>query len=968
MNHVLHRTAPPHLATLEQRIPNPPAVFVGRKQAMRWLKTAIARAPVTAVVGVGGVGKTALAAAALAERVARVENGAAIAVSFDANVPRDPARAVLRAFGIDAVAGSEGELDAIVVDVAEQRGAVVLLDDVHHVEEGRLSRFVGMLARYARRSRWVVTSRRRIECPAIAGQVLPLEPMLEDELVRLARALSGVSPKNDGADEGDARSYGEVARRALGSPWRLKLLLGAPAEHVDVLDALRPAACELAETLAVLGRPIALSRLPEPLRAEVATLVAFRLAEVEDDRAFMHEMTRSLVLEARPEALAERRASARTLLAEQEDPGARMAAIRLAIDDGRRDEAITIATRARDSLVAAGYGQVLWDWLSGSFDEATRLALALDLGGEALRAVQRPAHADPALALAWVKVLYARGDLQETQAAARALADESEGVVAEEARLLEASAAMIRGDEIAYDILSNARFSDVSLEARRLAGVAQFDWGRGRWSDARKRAEALEALTDKLDDDAHVIVLNTLLMLGREDGDYERAFGLMTRFLDERRVRAFHTFRGRGGLALELFCHVERGELEKARAARERLAPLAAIRSPILESLAMALATLAVAEGKWDEARELVADWEHNGRMTAFLGPLWLALRREIAWRTGEDVPPLPDFDLARFTASSVEIVHRIESERALRWGAEASDAPVARDGPVLTTHRARIAALRALLRGDRRESLEHAKAALACARTSSFALLELDARLLVCDMALAAGDKPTWEREVAAARARASQLGVARALAELALHEAALERAPLERLLPLLDAPLAPSTARRAAALLGGRVRLDRVDEAVLGPLSDAFGFTVRRRRSTLAGGATPAAWLDVARATLIARGGAVVTFARDTVVWKLLLVLVTASHDEANADAVSRERGLDKESLCRLVWEYSSYHPARHDNPIKLGIRNLRRKLEEGGASSLVLAATAGGYALRTDVALVEPSGHEAPRLDPR
>src|SRR5262245_58228116 len=59
------------------RLPNPPAVFVGRTHEIRWLRGAIERAPVTLIDGASGLGKSALALFVLHTRFkARVESTA----------------------------------------------------------------------------------------------------------------------------------------------------------------------------------------------------------------------------------------------------------------------------------------------------------------------------------------------------------------------------------------------------------------------------------------------------------------------------------------------------------------------------------------------------------------------------------------------------------------------------------------------------------------------------------------------------------------------------------------------------------------------------------------------------------------------------------------------------------------------------------------------------------------------------
>jgi hypothetical protein len=610
-----------------------------------------------------------------------------------------------------------------------------------------------------------------------------------------------------------------------------------------------------------------------------------------------------------------------------------------------------LAARHRDALVADGYGAALWEALRDHLDEATRLALAIDVGKEREAGPSPPAvpgALDPSLALAWAKVLYARGDLTDARVFAADARARASGDVAEEALLVEASAAVMLDDKGTRDILTSATLTNRSFEARRLAALALLQWGGGDWTEASAGLQKVRDFAGTVDARAEQTIAMVAFRLLRDWGDHDAAISALRRPYAGDSARALHTFVGRAGLALEMWCAVERARFDEARALRDRLAPLSSQSSPTAEVLSFARAALMLAEGQYEELRTLLARREREGVLSPNLGPRWVGLDAELGARTGRRATAWPLLQGEPYTVSTVEFAFRAEAERALRWREAPPECSLELPAPELAIMRARNDAMVALRDGAPREALRHALSALDCARASSFTLLELDARALVCDLALVAAERDAWPREVRAMRARADALMVPRARAEVEFHEAILARRPLQEFLPLLRDRRAPSTVRRAHAIMGDSTPLDLVDDAVVARARDELAFRVRHpaaeRGARVRSSEGVAGWIDFDTHALVMRDGVVVPFGEATVIWKLLAELAQAPD------------GLDRESLCQRVWGYPSYHPSRHDNPIKLGVRNLRRKLEEGGAASLVITATAGGYALRTDVGLIE------------
>ena len=225
---------------LRTRLRNPPPIFVGRRDEAKRLAEAIARAPATIVWGLGGIGKTALALHVLhASFPERVERTICVGVR-----PGDRSEELLVSVvsAIEAArdgraggswSGALADRDALVataIDLADEADVWVLIDDLHHADPEVAAALLHGVAVYARRARFVATSRVDPAIAELREQTLALGAMPAIDLESLARALS------PSADRG---SLARVLRDAAGSPWRLRqLLAGADPEERDPLRGL----------------------------------------------------------------------------------------------------------------------------------------------------------------------------------------------------------------------------------------------------------------------------------------------------------------------------------------------------------------------------------------------------------------------------------------------------------------------------------------------------------------------------------------------------------------------------------------------------------------------------------------------------------------------------------------------------------------------------------------------------------
>lgn len=228
---------------LSDRLPNPPASFVGRGAELRFLRAAIRRAPVTVIRGAAGVGKSTVALAALrrfdGDQVART-----VYVPHRHSDPHEPialplVRALLRARGArdvdwrELVAAPDG-LGALAIDLAEGAELWVVLDDLDRAPLGgppaETHELLRTLARYARRSRFVVTMREAPRVDELAGQLLELGPMPAADRARLAR-LVGPTRTPEGA-----RLLAAAASHLADEGAPIEVRLAAAAQLVDGSD------------------------------------------------------------------------------------------------------------------------------------------------------------------------------------------------------------------------------------------------------------------------------------------------------------------------------------------------------------------------------------------------------------------------------------------------------------------------------------------------------------------------------------------------------------------------------------------------------------------------------------------------------------------------------------------------------------------------------------------------------------
>ncbi|MDQ3033190.1 MAG: ATP-binding protein, partial [Myxococcota bacterium] len=287
-------------------MPNAPATFVGRDDELERLRRVLERGAFAAIVGPGGIGKTAL----VLETIARCFPDAIDRAFFFA-VPRDePLEQLCRTllYALAAHVGREDELDLVAVqtdlslcletlfELAAETSPWIVLDDVHHVIDGDAEDLLLPFAAYARDAKLVVTTRRPLQAADLAERSVALGRLSEGELLGLARALDPRLAEH--------RSHGLVAA-AGGSPWVLKQVLARGIDEAvsdsrrELLGGLREPELAFVESLAWLRSEVPVDVLSllttERETIELEPLIARGLVTITPDGARIHDVVLDLL-------------------------------------------------------------------------------------------------------------------------------------------------------------------------------------------------------------------------------------------------------------------------------------------------------------------------------------------------------------------------------------------------------------------------------------------------------------------------------------------------------------------------------------------------------------------------------------------------------------------------------------------------------------------------------------------------
>jgi hypothetical protein len=937
---------------LAYRLPNPPALFVGRRREAAELAALIKRAPVTVVYGIGGVGKTSLVLATMRRRyAAQVERTVMLGLRPSA-APGEVQLDLLRALAgrpLDGVATRVHDADAYAaraIDLAEHAGRWVVLDDLHHGDPRFVGELLARVARFARRSRWIATSRLRPETPELVHQTLALGAMPERELDELARRARPGLTRDDCA---------RTVRASSGSPWQLLRSLGAG----DARDPLSEVGDEraLIEKLSLLEVAVPVEALA-PLGADAARidrLARAGLVEHAPNGVRLHDVARSLV-DGRGDEPA--RTEVGRALAAAADPAAALEGARLLVAAGDPGAAELLCARAAE-LIEAGLAPRLWRLIGDSTDLALRtvqLRCAGELGyPDVVARMPRPALDDGHAALLWGRAQFAIGRSREAAEIAEALVAHPSLDLAFEAGMLlsrcHGALGRPRDADAVLDALTPPSPALAVLrDANRARWLLHTD-AAAAWALAERVQAALPGLPEGLRREVAERLGGVCVFLGR----YRAA----TEVLPELREDHADVFLSREVMLWRLAVATIGGRLDESAALVRRVRAMPAstaqqrqyvdlfdnarrITMGELAGLAQALATLLATTAAAGNAQVYHFAAVYRERLAVVRGEP--APPR--AWAAGVPEPVGPE-------AGHLAVCRM---QHALRWGHELAVPEL--DSELISVQVAHAIACgeAALLAGEPDAALAQVSRALALAREHGQVVLEADAAVCRCEIA-AAFDRPELGDVARELAAIAEALGSPRYAAEAQFFRAfaagAFDAAALETCAVLID--VAPGAARRARRLLGGQPELDAVDTVICARIEQRG----RARVEPSSAGAWQAGWgLDATRRSAWLPGRWV----------DLAAVPLSQRILEVLADAGG---AVTKDALLRLAWGDAGYRPERHDKRIQVAVHRLRKQVEDDPAAPRRVVTTADGYALagafRRRVAVETPRPSAAIRIGP-
>lgn len=951
---------------LEHRVPNPPAVFVGRARELQRMVDALTRSPVLWVWGVGGVGKTSMVAKLVLDARRPGAPEAIFVPAARCASEQELIAAVTRALRAteddDERRARRGDPDAsippidVVIDMADAAGRDIVIDDLGEAIASESRALLGKIARYSRTARWLFTA--RVRPPAEIPDLL-LGGLGREDALDLLRVVAPTV----GAAEAEAHYL-----RTAGSPWHLvgqangASMTGAP----DMLAGCTRAECRLLERMAVVEAELPMRDLMEEEGTELAETLS-RLARrglvqgtIEATR--LHDLARVDVLQRLTEA--RRRALQREVaeaLSASSSASANLEALRLWLASGDRARALELLDAKGNGILEERLGIRLWpllrDELGASF-KTWRLCAALDGGPKSALDTLDLSDASPAHLHRVASAHLYFGDRDRAYALARDIALRAEP-----------------GSKLRFDA------ELLCLRASRSRGVAGFE-------AQRALVESLEPTSEA--DEAQKIVQRALV--ARELGDRETVIASIeplrarvhalparqrwiavydlarsvarvglpraaARLVDELMAdspMAAHV--GRGDFALELWrasIACELGELVSALARLDALVDRAL--DPAARVWVSAVrAPVAYWRGEADAADAMAAAWFNDDPAFARLYGAEMAAVRMTLHRSFGRRPEGEAWERAGEGETSQAALLRAHAQRWWgRWDeARSVDVPhEALDGTETELNHALARAEGRLLRGEISHAIELLDDVIARADHAGYVTIGWDALEVKLDAALLGGHgrgvaEIADQLSALATPPSAGRLEAFAAWARISSSEATLLPEALESL--VASASRAPELARRASALLGDSVPLDRLDRALVDALRSRRGRAEWRTvRAPSSAPRTPgeSIWgYDAVRQVAWGSKGWTVRLSEKPIAAELLRVL--AEHALEKPGEL-----LDKETLAMRVWKDRVYNPTSHDNRLRVAVRSLRELLDPEGTelAESALCSDEAGYRCR-------------------
>jgi tetratricopeptide (TPR) repeat protein len=934
---------------LRYRLVNPPQM-IGRRELSSRLARSLEREPVFVVWGLGGLGKTALVAHTLHEAFPQM-----IARTVFVRAPtetEDLRHEILRAIAtaLDLkldwsllLKDVEGAL-ATAIDLAERGPYFVVVDDVHRADAQQLHDTLLLLSRYARSSRWVFTSRTDPHVVELRATTMMLAPMSEEELSELARALVPSTPPERAK---------QLAELAAGSPWRLKQLVLAPdgSENVargeDILAGLDDATTHWLRCLASIEHRIPIDTLatvaPPPSAETLHVLERRGLIERAASEARVHDVARPLLRASlrRDESEVLSRSMA-AVLATSDAPGAILEALGLWFGHGNFAEAKELLTKSLNKLLSSGYVSETFKLLDRYLDRSLvgeHLEVALELGStEVLERVVRPEAPTPAQELLWARSSLLRLRLQDAIHSARAARQRDPGLTFE-ASLVEARALATAGNFAeACDLLKELTPADDDARVRRDMLFMRTLVFTGDLTEALDRLElarrSLERLSPPTRRQVGADIVVTLIGLGRIRAASE-AFRAWVGSDDEPAIELLHA---QERLHVEARLEIELGRMAHAAKIIQQLLTIRSSQSLAAQELDIRRAIITGEfEGIDSTIDALIEEALRTKHVDLALLGFHHRLRSSMFYARREiDLSQLP------MTIHPVRaIIEGWWADLRVRYGETKN---LSEGGfPWTKLHEgAKVVFLgaeanEALLNSDGDQARRKAQQSVEVARQHGLVTFELPALSALADILLCDRKEEDALRAVDELAGLATRCDSLRLLGEVNFYRAVLgAQVETQGVLAVATTTWwsAPVACRRARALLGADVALDRVDERVLAAIRARHKLAVSR---PVPSAPFDDAWvIDSTRKKIYFAQGPALDLTSKALLLRILEVL-------AECGGVAT-----KEELATQVWELRGYHALRDDKRMQVAIRKLRLLLEVDPSDPTRVVTTDTGYAL--------------------
>ena len=944
---------------LRHRLPNPPAHFVGRSNEIQWLDHALKEAPVSIVWGGDGLGKSALVSHVICSRHEAMLSRVLFISAARTDEPRaDLLRRLLHvtleALGYEAPKGRRAttplEQISDLIDLADSASLWIVLDDLSLTDSEAVEPLLDSLSRYARRSRWIITSRCASRLTSASLAQLQLGLMSHAELSQLASMMLPDTPPLVAS---------RLSSLAGGSPWRLR----QAARFGE--DALSEDPCSLTaterdalKTLSALSFPASITVLRALGITEAAQegLVSRSLVVRSLEGFKLHDIARkTLPLDADADALARQRLRVLDVLVEQREPNACLNVLRLALSNGRPEVARSLLDREGEALIRAGFAPEIWAALAVVTHptlESWRLRAAWVFGSdEAIQTAQQlePSPDDLDARLAHLHLVYLQERFAELEPLATTLAEHADqakaAYIAADARLLAAITRWARnnldGAQVMLDAITTTdpeqTWMKKTLQALLLLRRDDLD-------GAKKISDQLRDDLKNQSGQKRVKLAFNISLIDYNSQAFDRATRLFMSEFDNDAL-AFTLFSGRRALVMGAVLSFKNANLAYAAKVLQRFMTTDDRRSPLSRRAHLVQLALDQAFGRLDHAT-LALTVERCVATEQWEDALFGAalMEREAVCRGPRDAPPTIDLRACPARSPAWYILALSVARRTARHGgaAPSPDVPEAMlEMRELRVYELLTRATRALL--DREPAAALLKVAAQTSNQHGLKLLEVEVLQLRClDACL--HDPDGLSASIDALRAVTAPLDVAPIQAQLDWWSA-IARRDLSALFYLTQREHSGGVRRWACAILSNDLAdeaphtLDLLEAHMIKQLRARWGLKAR----TL--GVSPCAHLlDLDARALSRAGGDRVELSTHRTPWRLLTTLITHGGEA------------DKEQLVDAIWSPDEYHPLKHDNRLRLTARNLRRLIEAQPTSPRVILTSDEGYKIGESIKIID------------